>query len=325
MSEYQVKFHHALQQSRWLAATNLPVKTMAEVCNCAERTIRDWKREKFLMDYEALLALCRYTRSPKPKVKKVPRYRHLSEAGRKGGEVVYAKYGRVPTDSARRLSAWRKWWKAEGQYKQNTILVRKVVKRPRRSVFLAEFVGVMLGDGGISGRQLTVTLHAIDDREYGKYISSLITKLFDVPASVRRKRASVANDYVVSRTDLVDFCVEELGLVRGHKIEKGADVPDWIRRDRRFVIACLRGLIDTDGSLFIHEYRSKNRRYRYKKLNFCSRSPLLLRSVYDMMISLGLHPHVRGSMVCLDSQADVVLYMKLVGSKNVKHLKRYLK
>lgn len=325
MSKYRVKFARVGQQGVWLNSLGLSVKAMAEICACSERTIRDWRRERFLMDYEAMLALCKKTGNKKPKVSKIPRYQHLSAAGRKGGLAVVSKYGRIPIDDRFRLEEWKKWWQTKGQYKKNAIYSPKDFKKPRESAKLAEFVGIMLGDGGISNRQLTITLHSVDDIEYGKYVSELIKSLFNVPVRIRHKVVSEANDYVVSRIGLVEFCVDKLGLIQGHKIRGSADIPKWIKSSEAFSIACLRGLIDTDGSVFLHKYLSKGRIYQYKKLNFSNRSLPLLLSVYESMVNLGLNPKSRGSMICLDGQKDIVRYMKIVGTRNPKHLKRYLK
>ena len=35
------------------------------------------------------------------------------------------------------------------------------------------FIGIVLGDGGVSDYQVTVTLHAVDDKEYGNYVVNL--------------------------------------------------------------------------------------------------------------------------------------------------------
>ncbi|MEX0912992.1 MAG: hypothetical protein WDZ56_00515 [Candidatus Paceibacterota bacterium] len=321
MSKYLAKFSRKGQQGNWLIATGLSVKDMATACRCSERSIRDWRREKIRMDYEALLVISDLAGLSLPPVTKVLRYGHLSKAGKKGGDAVVKKYGKVSIDENKRLSGWNKWWQTTGQYKTSTILTPLSFRKPRHSVALAEFVGIMLGDGGLSKRQLCITLHAVDDLKYGQYVTGLLERLFDVPVSVHRRKVSVANDYIISRVGLVDYCVAEVGLVRGHKIRNGANVPEWIRENKRFAVACLRGLIDTDGSVFWHVYKSKGKIYRYKKLNFSSGSTLLLSAVYQLMSDSGLNPHLRGQLICLDSQIDLNKYMKLVGTKNPKHLK----
>ena len=88
----------------------------------------------------------------------------------------------------------------------------------------------MMGDGGISERQITVTVHISDDREYANYVAGLISGLFDVPVSryyLERKNVIAV---VVSRTELVDFCHKKLGLPIGDKLANHFDIPSWIKK-----------------------------------------------------------------------------------------------
>ena len=61
---------------------------------------------------------------------------------------------------------------------------RKKVLLPKHSVHLAEFFGIMLGDGGINNPwQATITLNAIKDRLYALYIKKMVKDLFGVVPS----------------------------------------------------------------------------------------------------------------------------------------------
>ncbi len=62
---------------------------------------------------------------------------------------------------------------------------RKKILLPKHSIHLAEFFGIMLGDGGINNPwQATITLNATKDREYSRYIKELIKFLFGLPPRV---------------------------------------------------------------------------------------------------------------------------------------------
>jgi intein/homing endonuclease len=41
-----------------------------------------------------------------------------------------------------------------------------------------------------------------------------------------------------------------LGLIPGNKVENQIKVPKWIKECKSYMIACLKGLFDTDGSIF---------------------------------------------------------------------------
>ncbi len=51
--------------------------------------------------------------------------------------------------------------------KKAGFIIRKEIKYPAKCVELAELIGVILGDGGLSGNyQLTVSLNSKTDKEY---------------------------------------------------------------------------------------------------------------------------------------------------------------
>jgi hypothetical protein len=301
----------------------LSVAEIARTSHCSERTVRDWRREKFSMPLVAVQTLA--TKANKPIPKNIPTrdaYAHTAEAGKKGAAVIMKKYGRVPGDENRRKEQWRVWWESKGKFVRNPILESKPIHRPRRGVELAEFVGIMMGDGGISKYQIAVTLHHIDDLEYASFVANLIKRLFKITPSIYHSPQHSVNDIVVSRKELVEY-LHELGLPIGNKVKQQFDIPEWIKNDHKFSIACLRGLVDTDGSVFTHRYRVKGKQYAYKKLSFSSASTPLLRSVHTILRKLGLHSKLRARDVRLESITDMERYFSIISSHNPKHLRRY--
>lgn len=125
----------------------------------------------------------------------------------------------------------------------------------------------MLGDGGISKSQVTVTLNSETEKEYIIYVRSLMEKLFGVKPSLIKDKNFLAVDLIVSRIKLVDFC-RSIGLKIGNKIKQEADIPDWVKSNRKFMELCVRGLIDTDGSIFTHKYISRGGYISTRKLIF---------------------------------------------------------
>lgn len=306
--------------------TQLSIKEIAILCKCSERTIRDWRREKFLMRFKALQILCRKTHTPLPKnIKLQNRYWYAKRGGYIGGKAVYKKYGMIGGDPEYRKKKWYEWWEKEGKFKTSTIINTPIpIKNPRKSCELAEFVGIVLGDGGISKRQITITLHKRDDKEYGKFVASLIENLFHVPVSVRPHKKHAVNSYVVSRTELVRLCTNQLGLKQGNKVKLQVGIPSWIKSNKKFSIACVRGLMDTDGSIFTHRYQVNKKWYSYKKLSFTNCSKPILRFVFQIFNELDLHPRIaRDRDVRIDSIEAMKNYFYLIDSHNPKHLKRY--
>lgn len=295
----------------------------ARISHCSERAFRDWRREKFSMSLAAVHALSVRTHVPFPKNIRIRYvYAHLANASKMGIAAVIKKYGKIPRDEKYRGKQWRSWWETAGRFKKNSILEPKEIHKPHRSAKLAEFIGIMMGDGGISNYQVIITLHHIDDLAYSKFVANLMKKLFKVTPSIYHSPENSVNDIVISRKELVRY-LHKLGLPIGNKVRQRFDIPEWIKRNQKFAIACLRGLVDTDGSIFTHRYRVKGTWYAYKKLSFTSASEPLRQSVQALLRELGFHSRITNHDVRLDSVEDMKQYFSHIGSHNPKHLRRY--
>lgn len=296
----------------------------AKLCDLSERTIRDWRREKFLMNKEAAQLMSFKTNVPFPKkFEEKNDYWYINPWP--GYFSAIKKHGKFGGDSEYRKQKWREWWKKEGKFLNNPIFKRKPINRPRKSKELAEFIGIMLGDGGISlhKTQICITLNNRDDKEYILFVCKLIEKLFKKKPSIYEIKDAVASTIAVSSTNLVDYLIAH-GLKSGNKFKLQVDIPDWIKNNASYAIACVRGLVDTDGCIFNHSYTVNNKVYAYKKLSFTSYSQPMRKSVYDILKSIGINPRMSSYRdVRIDSRKDMEIYFKVIGSSNPKHLNKY--
>ena len=302
---------------------------LAEFLNVSTRTITDWKREKFLMTMRAVVLLSKKSKIPVPEnIKKEEPFWYARSGAAAGGTAVYRKYGHVGGNPENRKRKWREWWEEKGKFQPHPIInVMKRIKIPKKSADLAEFTGIVMGDGGITARQVTITLHHIDDEKYARFVVKLIKRLFGVAPKIYHDPKNSVNDLVVSRTALVNFCTEKLGLKIGNKIKQQIDIPDWIKNNKKFQSACVRGLVDTDGSLVIHKYKVGGKMYCYKKLDFCSASKPLIGSVIEILKKFDFMPRLshNGRNVWIDDQNEVRRYFRIIGSDNPKHRERLLR
>mgnify|MGYP001558369403 FL=1 len=300
-------------------------RDIAKRLSVSVRSITDWKREKFSISASAAKTLSILSGIKIPKgAKKIDGFWYVSKGARKGGLASYKKQGETIGNPGLRKQKWREWWEKEGKFQDRGIFRRKPITKPRKDGYLAEFIGIMLGDGGISKSQVTVTLNSETEKEYIIYVRSLMEKLFGVKPSLIKDKNFLAVDLIVSRIKLVDFC-RSIGLKIGNKIKQEADIPDWVKSNRKFMELCVRGLIDTDGSIFTHKYISRGRLYQYKKIDFCSYSKPLLNSVFVFLKSLNLKPRIDkgGKKLRIESTDTVKKYMEIIGTSNKKHLMRY--
>lgn len=122
---------------------------------------------------------------------------------------------------------------------------------------------------------------------------------------------------VVSSKALVDYLGRIAGLRPGNKLRNGLDIPKWIWNRRSYQVACLRGLMDTDGDLFIHRYKVNGKEYAYPKMSFYSYSPQLLQSVHQILSGLGFHVRrTKGHRVWIDRLHEVQRFFQVIGTRH---------
>lgn len=154
---------------------------------------------------------------------------------------------------------------------------RKPIKLPTNSEKLAEFMGIMAGDGGLNNPwQITISLNSEADAEYSEYVSLLIKDLFDLDTRFMRRDGKDLK-IICSSAGLVDFLVEK-GFTRGNKIKLKITIPDWVKGNKLFKKAFVRGLMDTDGCLYIHKHTVAGKYYQNIGLCFANKSLPLVTS-----------------------------------------------
>lgn len=304
---------------------NFSKKEMSKILGISTRTLSDWEKEKYFPPQNIINFLSKETGIKIPKSKIIERFWYTKVGAKKGGNTLYKKHGVVGGDAEKRKQAWYEWWNKEGRFKRKDFISRKYIRRPKKSTPLAEFVGILLGDGGITKHQVTITLNTETDRAYILYTKHQIEKLFGITPSVRKEKKFKATNIVISRTELVDY-LKFIGMKIGNKIKQQVDIPDWIKENKKFMLACVRGLVDTDGSVFLHKYTSGGKIYKYKKIDFSSSSKPLLNSVFIFLKKEKLNPRItkNGKGLRIESIETVKKYMAIVKTSNPKHLKRYL-
>jgi hypothetical protein len=309
------------------AIEKLSVEKIATIFNVSERTVRDLRRERFSINAGILDKICKKIGIPFPRQAKLrDRYWYTAKGSSAGGTAVLKKYGRIGGDPEYRKKKWREWWERKGKHKC-IITSPKFFKKPTPSKDFAEFVGIILGDGGVTRNQMTITLHRRDDKDYSKFVISLIKKLFDVPVGIYYKKDNSTIDLIISRSGLIRFCQENFDMKIGNKTKQQVDIPRWIKENNSYLTCCIRGLMDTDGCLFAHRYKVRGKWYSYKKLSFTNHSKPIIKSVFDGFKMLGFSPRVtaEGVDVRIERKNDVRKYFAIVKPHNSKYLKRYVK
>ncbi len=299
---------------------------LAKLVGVSSRTYRDWKREKYLIALDSLQLLSDTFKLPIPKNIQVrDQYWYTKLGAQKGGKTNFEKHKTVGGDPRIRIQQWKKWWDTKGKFLKNPALQRKNIVLPSLSADLAEFVGILLGDGGMSRHQITITLHWEDDREFLVFVRNLCARLFALELKIVRRPKSNVGLVTISRIALVEFFLK-MNLVVGNKVRQQVQVPLWIQDNAEYAKRCVRGLIDTDGCFYIDRHRSPNKEYAHAGIAFTNRSIPLLTFVKENLTKYGFHPtHKTPYTIFLRRGNEIDRYFKEIGSSNPKHFKKYQK
>lgn len=201
------------------------------------------------------------------------------------------------------------------------------IRTPERSEKLAELIGIILGDGNINyykkGKKIGVYQVNIAgdknlDKEYHlNYISILFEELFGVKPKEKLPKDSNGRHIVVSSKQLVNFFISN-GLNHGNKIKNQVTIPSWIKEKDSYLKACLRGLFDTDGSV----YKLTNQNSH--QICFTNYNNTLLKDVRKGLLSLGIGVSeiTKGKDIVITKKSELRKFLNEVGFKNSRHLNK---
>lgn len=309
-----------------LLKSKLNANSLSEIAGVSPRTIRDWKREKFNITERAVSEFCNVfdILGPKNKTILINKWQRMRlKTCKNGGVACFKKYGNPGTPEGRKKGGIR----TLAILREKGVIPKcnKYLLPKHHSIRLAEFVGIVLGDGGITNEKLTITLNSEADHEYINYVTELGNYLFGSKPKTRRKMNDKAIDLNYYGVQLIKYLIK-LGLKVGNKVKQQVGVPDWVYSSNQYKLACTRGLMDTDGGVFIHKYIVNGKLYSYKNICFSNQSLPLLRFVYGTLKEVGLTPKIKDKIenkkVWLYNTNEVGQYLEIVGSSNQRLLKK---
>lgn len=288
------------------------------------RSYRDWINGKLLPRKDAIEKLGELSRLPLPTViEEREQWWSGRVNGKKGGDVCYKKYG-APGSNADR----RKGWLTTLEHKRNNPRLRwslqSEFKMPDYSVELAEFIGIVLGDGGLTKDQCVISLHIIDDVDYSEYVRKLAYKLFEATVTTTSYPKHNVIKVIISGIKFIRM-LQTFGLTVGNKIKHKVDIPDWIKVNDEYLRACIRGLYDTDGTAFTHKHIVRGHRYIHFGVGFCSASKPLLASYAAGMRRFGIEPHFNGLNIFCYGVENSQHFFSIFRPSNPKYERRLVK
>lgn len=152
-------------------------------------------------------------------------------------------------------------------------------------VTLAYVIGLAIGDGNLSnpnGR--AVRLRITCDTKYPKLIKRIIESIQKILPKNKVSVVHRAKTYI----DISCYSNKWENLLgwkakNGSKFIQKIDIPNWIKNERKFKIACMRGLFETDGAIYLDR--------GYKMAILTTIIPGLAKSVEKIISSLGFTTH----------------------------------
>lgn len=325
----RLKFNRKGDQKRFILNAKkklgLTWVLFAQTFGVSTRTLTSWRSEKLKMSAKVAKKISNLSHMKIPENALVISWQeHLKRISSKGGKNNFLKNKSIGGDTTYRNLKWRQWWNTEGALRTDSIGRRSLIsiKKPEKSKNLSEFVGIMIGDGGVAKYHIAITISS-KEKQYLVYIKKLIVKLFNVAPKVYKKKEAEAIEVVLHRKELVSFC-KEIGLVQGDKIKQRVDLPLWVKKKKTFSIACIRGLVDTDGCFYVNKYISNGKKYQYLKMAFVSASPALINSFSELLRKLGINSVIdkKHRSVRIVESESLEKYINKIGTNNAKHLKK---
>jgi len=205
----------------------------------------------------------------------------------------------------------------------------KVISLPEKDEKLAEIVGIILGDGGIYKNiglgmyELRIAGSSDTDNEYlMTYVKPLIEKAFNVNVRVYRQKKKRCIHLIAQGKNIVSF-LEKIGLKEGNKIKNNVSIPEWVFESESLLKSCIRGLIDTDGTVLPITGRN------YSYIWFSCGIPALREDFDKAMKALkyrtsqwNFRPN-RTPEKYIGDKPSIFKYSQEIGFNNPKHIKRF--
>jgi len=231
-----------------------------------------------------------------------------SEAGKRGIKALFRKYDEETLNQ----------WRGSGVRKSRIgeRYLKKVNIPDCVNESIAELVGAYLGDGTLAKYFIRISGDKRFDLPYFNYLANLVKQSFDLAPAIRSEK--IRNTlYLEIRSKLVcDYFQKEFGFEIGDKIRNKTKIPEVIFEQEKLLLACLRGLVDTDGSVskdgkVLSVRLSSHNSDLLNQVKACSQ----LKDIFTIISN----PKEVGTR----SIRNIKKYFGIVGSSNIRHIIRY--
>ena len=182
---------------------------------------------------------------------------------------------------------------------------------------IAELVGIIFGDGNIwsNGRwyEVTITGNGETDQLYFSYIADLVRRKLGSEPYVRVRGGL---RLTIKSKEFYHFLTRELGIPSG-EAKAMASIPPKITKAQVLLKRFIRGIFDTDGSVFTSD---KNGSPRYPCIEITNMNSKLITCVCEFLKASGYRARLRCSRgvykIALNGRKMVSMWNMDIGASN---------
>jgi intein/homing endonuclease len=223
-----------------------------------------------------------------------------------------------------------------GMSKEDT---RRKINLPNKNEDLAEFIGILTGDGYIGQYKLTgrivssieISGNKLKDYDYMKnFVTPLLKKLFNLDPHFYPRNDQNTLRLIIYSKSLVGS-INKLGFPMGNK--GNISPPKWILDNDLLFKRYIRGFFDTDGCFLLKNKEGK----KYPVANMASKSRPLLESIKTFLSKFGISSYLgkrtakdlrfkKESIVYkleINGRKNIALFYQLIGSNNSRNKIKY--
>ena len=202
--------------------------------------------------------------------------------------------------------------------KDGKIKYKEVTLPYIHDIHFAEFYGILLGDGcvfsNLSG--FSISGDKVLDKDYHEvYIKNLIIYLFGTnPSFYYSKKQRLVSCFFYSKK-IAEFLIKN-NFPKGIKYKSNLIIPKFIFQDKNNLSACIRGIMDTDGSLSFHPHSKV-------MIHLSITSPSLRKSVLNGLENLGIKGGEFNKGIMIYGKDKIKSFYEKIGFSNKKNQIKY--
>ncbi|MBT4174586.1 hypothetical protein HOC80_01720 [archaeon] len=206
-----------------------------------------------------------------------------------------------------------------GQKKGKKSKHENLLKLPNKeSLELIEFYGSLLGDGCIykdlSG--ICISGDSILDQDYlTRYITNICKRIFNIIPKIYYSKKGKDIRCVIYCKKIAIF-LRDIGFPLGKKKQGFLEIPKYFFIDKKKLKRCIRGLFDTDGSIYPHKGAKIILEISITDKN-------LLKSTQKAFEEVGIEVKKSKNRLYMIGTKKVNKFFREISSSNKKHLLKY--